>query len=170
MNELGLYDIYDTWHVPFWHTSWFYYGCLVFILFLVSITLYAILSYLYQKKIINKTSWELALERITELQNKTSYTKDEGKHCYFALTSILKVYIQSRFGIAMTQRTDEEVRAYISKHAIIPKEVQSKLIDIFGGCTLIKFANENAITEQIKAHLSLAKSLIEETIPPKKNN
>ena len=165
LNELGLYDIYQQWHVPFWHTTAFY--------VVSSLVLLAILGcagwYLLQKYRLNKkslASWEIALTQIDHLK-KNNYTNVEhGKEFYCALTGILKRYMHERYGFDTREKTDQEFLRYLEEQKFSTLFMQD-LTAIFEGSTIIKFANASAAQQQIDHDVAAAISFIKKTIAPK---
>ncbi|EKD48535.1 MAG: hypothetical protein ACD_64C00264G0013 [uncultured bacterium] len=165
-NQIELYDIYSTWHVPFWQTKWFYWTTIGFILALCIAALFSFYQWYRKKQKRTTTPWDAALTIITQLQNKQYATQQDGKQCYYTLTSVIKTYLQNRFSFPVAHKTDEQVARYLDTIELdmkIKRNVQS----ILRGCLLIKFANEQAVNEQIQEHLKLAQELVITTIPQK---
>ena len=165
MNELGLYDIYPQWHVPFWHTTSFY--------IIIGTVLFGLMSLAvwhayrkYKLKMMRSASWEIALVQIDYLQ-KNNYAKvDQGKEFYCALTSILKRYMHERYGFEAREKTDQEFLRYIEEQKFSTLFMQD-LTAIFEGSTIIKFANASAAQQQIDQDVAAAISFIKKTIAPK---
>lgn len=163
-DQNGLYDIYPTWHVPFWQTNWFFWT----IISAISITCLLLAYFLYcwyrAKQAKPLTPWEKALLAIAELQKHTYTNKEDGKQCYFVLTSALKKYLAERFAFPVDSKTDEEATKYLEDQSL-PQDIKRGLQDILQGCLLIKFANEQAMEEQIAMHLAMANEMVKQTIP-----
>lgn len=165
MNELGLYDIYGQWHVPFWHTVPFY--VIMGVILLGSLCLGA--WFLYKKYILKQkkmSCWEIALLQIDNLK-KNNYTKVEhGKEFYCSLTSILKRYMHERYGFDAREKTDQEFLRYLEGQRFSAMFMQDLTV-IFEGSAIIKFANASAAQQQIDHDLAAAISFIKKTIPAK---
>jgi hypothetical protein len=166
MDQNGLYDIYSVWHVPFWQTSWFYWAVIGLIILLCIVLVWSVYRWYRLRNRQPITSWEKALHIITKLQKKTYTTQQEGKQCYFVLTTILKQYLEERFAYPIAHKTDEEAASYL-EHQQLEPNLKKNVQEILRGCLLIKFANEQAVNEQIQAHLALAKEAVLSTIPQK---
>ena len=82
------------------------------------------------------------------------------------LTPALKQYLEDRFAYPIAHKTDEEAARYLENQQLAPN-LTKNIQEILRGCLLIKFANEQALNEQIQAHLALAKETVISTIPEK---
>lgn len=166
MDKNGLYDIYSVWHVPFWQTSWFYWTMICLAIVLCVVLRWGAYRWYGLRNKQPITPWQKALRSITKLQNKTYATQQEGKQCYFVLTTTLKQYLEERFAYPIAHKTDEEVAAYLEQQQL-EQNIKKNVQEILRGCLLIKFANEQAVNEQIQKHLALAKETVVSTIPQK---
>lgn len=165
INELGLYDIYVTWHVPFWHTFPFYmFISSIFLIFIVAIGWYFYKKYKLRKKFVS--SWESALSQIDYLQKNNYANIERSKEFYCALTSILKRYMHERYGFDTREKTDQEFLRYLEEQGFSTLFIQD-FIAIFEGSATIKFANTLAAQQQIDHDLAAAISFIKKTIPVK---
>ena len=163
MTEQGLYDIYGTWHVPFWQTKAFYYGVGLIGLLILFASLYIIIKKLCSQK-RTKTSWDHALDELEQLRKNKVISAERGKEFYFAVTDILKRYLQARFEYTTQGKTDEELLHYLEK-SDFPRDLLTDLRTIFSGSTTIKFANVQALQEQIEQDLERSFSFIKKTTP-----
>ncbi len=167
LDEKGLYDIYSIWHVPFWQTTQFY-----IIVSVICLLVILALAWWLIRKYIKKNrkpvpAWQRALEQLQQLQNKTYSSKQEGKQCYFAITSILKQYLQNRYQFDAPSKTDTELIQYLQKNKYSETLAQN-MKDICNGCILIKFANQQAMQEQIVQHIALGIQIVRQTMVPDK--
>ena len=145
-DEDGFYDIYGGWHIPFWQTKSF-----LLCVGVVTIIFIALIAWLIVKKIRSHTrvpAWAIALEKLKVLGDQACSSKEEGKQAYFNLTDILKKYISARYSIPITSKTDEELILFLDKQEI-PQKVKDIMQQIGEGCLLIKFADQQAMQEQI---------------------
>ncbi len=166
MDQNGLYDIYSVWHVPFWQTSWFYWTVISLVILLGVVLGWGAYRWYRLRNKQPITPWQKALRIITKLQNQTYTTQQEGKHCYFVFTTALKQYLEERFAYPIAHKTDEEAASYLEQQQL-EQNLKKNIQEILRGCLLIKFANEQAVSEQIQAHLALAKEIVVSTIPQK---
>jgi hypothetical protein len=156
INRIELYDIYTTWHVPFWQTNWFYLTIIVVSLLTIgSIIAWLIIRYKERNKPI-KTPWQIALEQLHVLQKHTYTTKAESKECYFAITNILKEYLHTQHQLHTIGKTDVELIRYLKQGSLLKPAILKNLEEICNGCLYIKFANQEAIQKQISDHLALS--------------
>ncbi len=167
-DERGLYDIYSVWHVPFWQTGWFVWGIVSILALLFTTAFYFLYRWYQNKNIMPITPWEKTLQTITNLQKNSYTTKEDGKKCYFILTKALKSYFENRYQFPISTKTDEEAARYLEEQ-LRDNTIKKVLQDILQGCLLIKFANEQAMEEQIKKHLDQASKIVISTIPQKQS-
>jgi hypothetical protein len=163
LNELGLYDVYGAWHIPFWKTNIFYGLSGIVLLGISGLFLYWIYKkYLYARP--KKTCWEIALEQIDYLQKNNYANKDRGKEFYSALTATLKRYVHERYGFDSRAKTDSEFLQYMVEQKF-DTHLMQEITTIFEGSLTIKFANAGAVQKQIDHDVSAAISFIKKTIP-----
>jgi len=168
MEQPQLYDIFPEWHMPFWQTSWFFWATICS----ATLLLIALLFLGYQwYKARNKSEipyWQQTLLLIENLQQKKYASTQQSKQCYFVLTAALKSYLNERFAYPIAGATDEQAAQYMEK-TDLESELKKNIQAVFRGCVLIKFANQQALDEQVQEHLQLAKSVITATIPKPDN-
>jgi hypothetical protein len=80
------------------------------------------------------------------------------------LTDILKIYVEKNYGYQVRGATDLELLAYLREQNFA-SEPLNDLVSIFEGAQKIKFANLDAIPEQIERDFALGKAFIIKTIP-----
>jgi hypothetical protein len=169
LNDQGLYEIYSVWHVPFWQTRSFYLIIATLIVLSTVVAVVLLIRWYRKKQGAAQTSWQQALAQLATLQHRHYATKEEGKACYFAMTSILKEYLARRFDYPLPGKTDEEMVQYLA-HSAHP-QLAHAIKPIIEGCVHIKFANEQALEQTIKKHLEQCGHIITSTIPtPAENN
>lgn len=168
IEQSGLYDIYDIWHVPFWQTRWFYLvlfclGALIFF------TMLLLLVRWYRKRMKHKkiSPWDKTLAALEQLKQKECATTEQGKAVYFTLTVVLKEYIDSRYGFDVQGKTDDELLQYLQQQKF-EEELLNYLRDIAQGGVMVKFANVQAMRDEILRHLDFACVIVKQTIPKKK--
>lgn len=170
-GEQGLYDIYGQWHVPFWQTRLFYGGVALLCLIVLCIIARRVLTHFKKNKPV-LSPWDEALQSLESLKQDNIATVAQGKHFYGILTSVLKKYIHKRYGFEeydtgsvsdeSLAKTDYEFIQYLQKKSF-PQDLTEQLQRIFMGSMVIKFANVEAIQEQIEKDLALAISFINQT-------
>lgn len=168
INNLELYDIYSTWHIPFWQTTWFYITVGAVITLIVGVTAIWIFVWYRRRNHVPQTAWQIALAQLHALQKKRYTSKAAGKQCYFTITSILKQYLHAQHQLQTIGKTDEELIAYLQERTLLTQPVIQSLKEICDGCLYIKFANQEAVQKQISEHLALSVQILEETRPCEK--
>lgn len=166
LNKQGLYDIYGGWHVPFWQTKNFYSAMVVLVVLLAGFGLWLLIRWYRLRKSI-KPYWQVALADLDQLKQKNIATVAHGKEFYGHLTVILKKYLYRRYGVDGSAKTDAEFLTTMTQLNIVP-DIMEELRSIAAGGTIIKFANEQAVQDQIEQDFRRAVSLIKRTIPQSK--
>jgi hypothetical protein len=164
MAQNQLYDIYPTWHVPFWQTTWFFWLMMLIgsIILAALITGFIMWKRKYKKP---KTAWEQALSALNLLGQRAMHPR-ESKEFYTQLTSILKRYLQERYEIPVMGKTDQELIASLESLDVL-KDAPVLLQEVIEGSTIIKFANVQSGQERMHQDLDRCRVFITTTIPSK---
>ena len=89
-------------------------------------------------------------------------TKKDFKKLYYSLTTIIKQYLNRRYGWRTRDRTDEELISYL-----VEQKFEGALLEdlkkMFSGAAWIKFAGEDVIKTQAKKDLEMAIRIINRT-------
>jgi hypothetical protein len=165
-NETSeIYDIYGIWHVPFWQTTPFI-VCMWVLAGIVALALLYLVARLImkRKKIIKPWTW--ADRELDALWKNRGFTREDGKRFYSQLTEIIKIYLEKRYGYQVRSATDIELIAYLRARNF-DAVLCNDLTRIFEGAQEIKFANLDAIPENIERDFALAKAFVAKTISDK---
>ncbi|MCX5922495.1 MAG: DUF4381 family protein [Candidatus Dependentiae bacterium] len=163
MNEQGLYTIYGPIHVPFWQTNGFYWAVGTVVICLVLVLAWYTIAW-YRAKRLVLPPWERTLRALVLLKKDNRATVAQGKEFYTELTSLLKKYMHERYGFEMYEKTDEEFLRYIASKNF-SADLLADLETIFSGSITIKFANVQAMQEQIESDFVRATSFVKRSIP-----
>ncbi len=168
MNEQfdanGLYDIYSVWHLPFWQTRAFFLSVGILSALTICLCVWLIYRFVVRKQQKGRPAWQVALEALKQLQAKSYENKEEGKYTYFELSHVLKKYLAARYSIPIESQTDQELLASLEESQL-PPVVKETLIGLGHGVELIKFANQEAVQEQIQRDINQAMQMVMETMP-----
>lgn len=160
-----LYDIYSTWHMPWWQSAWMY--CLLGgVILCVGVAALLYVLRIRRRRAIKP--WDKALIALNRLHEQGLTTVVHSKEFYTALTILLKTYLQDRYGFNLVGTTDEEIMVYLERQSFDPSLLES-LRAIFNGSVIIKFANASAIKEQIECDFAASREFIYKTIPVEKS-
>lgn len=154
---------YGLWHTPWWQTQWFY-ALLIALGVLMVLALCVGIFFFVRARMRQLTPWAHAYKQLKELQ---SIPSSESKKFYSLLTHILKEYISERYATDMRGKTDQEVVLFLHQ-AEISHLVKHYFEEIVRGGMYSKFANQQAVKEQMEHNLKQAYSIIQETIPADK--
>jgi hypothetical protein len=166
LDERDLYGIYSTWHIPFWQTTWFFVlacSCAV----LIALLALVLIIRWWVKRRVPELPWQKALRLCGALHAVPCQTREETKKVYGSLTDILKEYFAERYEYDTRGKTDTELLAYL-KEKHFTQDVLEDVSAVVNGGYLIKFANQDALKEQSRAHIALCESIIQRTIPAAK--
>jgi hypothetical protein len=158
-----LYGIYPMWHVPFWQTTTFYVLMALSIGGALLIALIVWIKHVRARK-QQLMIWDKSLQELHDLRNQ--YGIAQAKEFYAVLSLILKKYLHGRFGYDVYSKTDQELLQYLATTSF-PRELIEQLHSIIEGSVLVKFANAQAIQEQMQHDFNTSISIITKTIPPR---
>ncbi len=164
-EETGLYENYGIWHTPFWQTTLFYMiigG--MFLCVIIFLIWFVIKRYRVHKRQQLIPAWTAALQELRDLENRNVLRVVSGKVFYLAVTSILKRYLEKRYGYDLRGKTDDEVVDYLKNNKVKLALIQD-VESILGGAVIIKFANAQAAQEQIHSDFERSVLLVKRTIP-----
>lgn len=162
LDDLGLYDIYGAWHVPWWQTSLFYYSISVMGVIILVSSIFIITRYWLSRKAV-VPFWQQAINELEVLAKRPIVTPAQKKECYFIMTHVLKRYVGMRYQLEATHKTDSQFIEYLQKSSI-SIELVSNIENIFIDRLTIKFANDSVKYEEIQQDLTHAISFIKATM------
>lgn len=158
MNELELYDLYDVWYKPWWHSTPAKVFALCGVIALLSLIAWYIIAYV--KRCKPMPFWQKALEQCAYL--KKSSDSLELPMLYAHLTALLKEYLEKKFAINVKQLTDVELREKVVELPITQLQ-KDRVIELLTYAVPAKFdINQPDIADPI-IHISYLESLITET-------
>lgn len=165
-NEASeIHDIYGMWHVPFWQSPTFIMMIWALGILIALALLYFLVRYVVKRR-KNIKPWKWAQIELDILWKQRGFTREDGKRFYSRLTDILKIYVEKNYGYQVRGATDLELLAYLREQNFA-SEPLNDLVSIFEGAQKIKFANLDAIPEQIERDFALGKAFIIKTVSDK---
>lgn len=106
-----------------------------------------------------KTPKQRAIEELEELQQHKKFDVSKSRIYYSQLISILKLYIENEFHVALRDKTTRE-----TDFILIGTGMSKSTIDLFGAlldkADLVKFAASSITEEDIKQDIDLAVSIV----------
>lgn len=164
MEKLELYDIYECWHTPWWHSKIFIITCSIGAFLVACAILYGIWRW-YKARKGTLTPWQKALMQLERLSGQRVETPEQAYALYLELTALLKNYLQERYQLPFASATDQEVVMLIDQIPVFTPEFKLQVSDLFLSGMVIKFAREAAVHERMQHHLATARSIITMTTP-----
>lgn len=155
MNDIEIFDIYDIWYQPPWFIQYFFHGLIGLLLCFTALIIY---FYYKRKKGVAKKCWQIALEKLEQLDKK------DHKMFYCVLTDTLKNYLIARYCLDIRSKTDEEMVEYLNSNKDIYGQVD-ELKKIFNETTKVKFSHHDVDDSIVQEHLSLSIQVVKNTIP-----
>lgn len=157
-EEPKLYDIYSVEYNPWFLQSWFIYlviGCAV-----LCIGYLVYCWYKARRKPV--ISYEKQLLARLEMLQKNDWS--DHKQFYIQLTSLLKEYLQYRFGKQFTGTTDTECLKLLRSDKFIPEWIVTRFEDLIDGLMFVKFANAQAAQERMQKDLESVRVIFHNTV------
>lgn len=167
-TQIGLYDIYPLYHVPFWQQEWII-QLLAFSLCGIIFLFCLIIAYIFYKKtqkIVYTDPWLLYMQNLESLYPKPGMTAAEIRYFYDNLTCLLKKYIYVQYSIAHYKASDQEMYSKIqeSSHRTI-----HSLLPLLERSIIIKFAGMQTNTIQVQEDYNMVKHFMLSTKPTDKH-
>lgn len=116
-----------------------------------------------QKVIFKKPAYQIALERLAELEAKHLPLQGKIKEYYIELSNIIRYYIEDRFLIRAPEMTTEEFLFYIKERKELSLEHKSSLKEFLSASDMVKFAKYGPDNEEIEKSFVTASNFIEKT-------
>lgn len=107
---------------------------------------------------------EIALAALQMLKEKGWIETENYRPFYWELTSILRYYVENRFGIHAPEQTTEEFLAEATKSKLLQADTQNHLFSILDYADAVKFARHRPLQDDMRAAYAAAERLIRETI------
>jgi hypothetical protein len=114
-----------------------------------------------------RSAWEIALDDVENLKSKHLLEAHQFREHYYALSDILRNYIERRFGLMAPERTTEEFIKLIRTQSVFSEEHQRLLVHFLQECDLVKFAKATPEFTQTDLGSGVERVLrfLRETIP-----
>jgi hypothetical protein len=106
---------------------------------------------------------EIALEEIAKLHSLLQ--TEHAREFVIQISSIIRIYIESRFDIHAPNQATEEFLAEAQKSQILSNEHQISLSQFLKSCDLVKFADYKPALKELQQTYDTAKQFVQETIP-----
>ncbi|CAN5195545.1 hypothetical protein BH09DEP1_BH09DEP1_5890 [soil metagenome] len=167
MKDLELYDIYSTWHVPFWQTRLFVIALAVFGLLLCAGALW----WFYKKYRKNKSVdiEQQILAQLNAMRLTIIATPEDAQKAYAAITDALKSYFQYYYASPFKTLTDYQMhQALVSKN--FPIEYHEALEKLLENGMHVKFARAQALQQQVTSHVALCINIINHLVRARKSS
>ncbi|MEY3162366.1 MAG: hypothetical protein RIT25_2360 [Planctomycetota bacterium] len=107
----------------------------------------------------------LALREIEKVRGMPRASPAQVDAFYVALSRVLRVYVEGRFGLHAPERTTEEFLAEAERHGGIPVEQRAALRRFLQACDLVKFAGAVPDEAEHLDALLVATAFVNATIP-----
>ena len=114
--------------------------------------------------------YELAMQRLGELDGKQLWQNDKVKLYYIELTDIIRTYIERELNIPALESTTDELMETIRdfnkiKTLDLPKETVKNLQKLLQEADLVKFAKHKPMSNEIEYHRVDTENIINELKP-----
>jgi hypothetical protein len=165
MKDLKLHDIIPPLPYPRSYMVWIWTGTGAGLLILLAVGVYY-----YKKRFmrmeaieIRLKAHEIAYNELKSLVDENLIEKGEIKEFYLRLSSIVRRYIENRFGLRAPEQTTEEFLNGLEDAQDFPAEYKPLLKDFLRHCDLVKFARFEPETKDIQASFDSCKAFIQGT-------
>lgn len=154
-----------------------YFWGLLGLLLVIGVILYFVLKDkpTLEERIAKIPPFELAKQRLKELDNKKLIKGNRIKLYYVELTDIVRTFIEREMNIPALESTTDELMEIIrdfnsSSNLNIPKETLIKLQRLLQEADLVKFAKSKPLLNEIELHRNDAENIIDKLHPDPDNS
>ena len=113
---------------------------------------------------------DMAFEALAQLRSTDFSNPEAVRRYFFAISSILRTYIEDRFEINATDLTTEELLPRLQAHPAIGSTSKSELRQFLLTTDSVKFANHQPSKSEIETAYETALSFVEKTVPQAPND
>jgi hypothetical protein len=167
LKDVQLNDIKPPVDFPSVYRIWLWAGIGVAVIFIAAVALFVFIKRRKRAEIrsINAKilAHELAYEELRKLVSEDLPNKGEIKLFYQRISSILRHYIENRFGINAPEQTTDEFLAGLEAKPDFALKYRMLLNAFLRHCDLVKFAEHQPQTDDIQKTFDSCKAFIEET-------
>lgn len=116
-----------------------------------------------EEKLPPPPAWDVAYRRLKELQSRKMPEQGKFERYYVDLSSILRYYIEDRYGVhAPEQTTQEFLEAATGK---LEEQHQAVLAEFLRHCDRVKFARYQPSMNEMKDSYEIVKNFVDQTVP-----
>ena len=151
------FEIYEFYEPSIWENGWVQVAAVAAGLILVAVFTYMIIMYRRRKGL---TPGQAALRALHAYTQKDFSNKKDVKAAYFAMTTIIKQYLNRQFGLDTLDKTDDELLAFIEEKKFHAPTLEA-LKKIHNNALVVKFANYDMIKTQAEQDIVLSRQIIE---------
>jgi len=108
---------------------------------------------------------ETALNELKRLRAKGWIESENAEPFYVELSSIIRRYLENRFGLRAPERTTEEFIREASTSRLLSSDHQMLTCEFLEQCDLVKFARHRPRRADMQSGYDAAERLVRETIP-----
>ena len=106
--------------------------------------------------------WEVALDALMRLPFDEWRKSGAVKAYYFALSEVLKRYLEGRFGFAAAEETTSEVLQSLRERKV---QKRDRVRDFFEGADTVKYSKRAPTEREMEAAYEDVKGIVEDTVP-----
>lgn len=109
-------------------------------------------------------AWEVAYQRLRELDQRQLPQQGRYEVFYVDLSSILRYYIEDRFLLHAPEQTTPEFLTAVSANRVVTSEHQETLARFLRHCDYVKFAQYQPTVEEMDKSFTTVLQFIDETV------
>jgi hypothetical protein len=158
-----LRDVLPPVYLPQGHYFWI----VVLIILLLAAVMFVFLS--QRKKAarevsaVRKHPWEIALERLAQLEKEKLHQQDGMDRFYVALSDIIRRYFEDQLLLRAPEMTTEEFLESLKVSSKLTVQHKDTVKEFLLQSDMVKFARHTPGVPEAEAGLKLARKLIEDT-------
>lgn len=150
------FEIYDFYQPSLFDSLWVRIG----IGLVIGLIIAGIIFFIIRRNRKPLRPGQVALNALQELSTRDFSNKKEVKAAYFAITTIIKRYLQEQFKYKVVDQTDGELILFLQEQKFHQPTLEG-LKKIDHNALWVKFANYDLIKTQVESDVTAAREIIE---------
>lgn len=151
-------------------TNYFWLFAVLALLFIIAGIFFIrwIINKLKNKKLppeVIRPAWEIAKEELAALEKENLPAAGKVEEYFVRLSAIIRHYLERRFSVNAPEMTTDEFLIHIKTIAVLDLQQKDSLKEFLTLSDMVKFARYSSTSKETENSLTVAKRLIEETIP-----
>ncbi len=115
--------------------------------------------------VVVRPAWEIANEELAALEKENLPGRGEAKEYFSRLSDIVRHYLERRFSVSAPEMTTDEFLLHVKTMVVLHDQHKESLKEFLIASDMVKFARYGSSVGEMTKAFTVAKRLVDETIP-----